>query len=288
MLVSVDFKEIVALVRAKVDEWDAMTESQRDRAKIDRGSAAFRFLDGNPLLEQTISDVVREKRFKGLRTVDAAGDVSGPACIAALGRKKKPPRMLGEGFFGEIYEHPSDRTRVLKIVTHARADPESAIKEAELMKRAAAAGVSPKFHGVRVCRGKGALVDKRLVIFEMGKMERTLQDWVTGEPRSHEEKKRMVKKIDAKLQKLHALGISHQDIHPENVMVDSKGQPFIIDFGEATDATDLPGMVSETAVWLVNRIMRGMNDSKFRNNNMNRVIDFATAAIAERADVTGV
>lgn len=294
MLVTVRFPGIVALIKAKADEWDAMTGADRAKAASgrNRDDPAFRFLAGIDTLETAILDVIREKRFKGLRTVKAEGSVSASSCVAALGRKKNPPRLLGKGSFGEVYEHPGDPSRVLKVVTCVRTDPDSAVREAEIMKRASAAGVSPKFYGTRVCCGKGPVATRCLAIFELGRLKTTLVDWVQEKPRSRSEKIKMIKRIDAKLQKLHGMGIRHMDIHLENVMVDSKGQPFLIDFGEAKDSTDpwtdFPGLVQEMSVWMAREIMRDMKETRFDHDETSDMVDYILSAISARSEIVGL
>lgn len=46
---------------------------------------------------------------------------------------------------------------------------------------------------------------------------------------------RVLRKIAAGVQRLHSIGIVHRDIKPENLLLTSKGDVKIIDFGAAAD-----------------------------------------------------
>ncbi|KAM7219447.1 Protein kinase-like domain containing protein [Rhypophila decipiens] len=82
-----------------------------------------------------------------------------------------------------------------------------------------------KYHGCRVRRGRitGMLFER---------LERTLADyhWELREW-DEEAKTTMLERIESAVKHLHSLGLAHNDLNPQNVMVRSDGTPALIDFG---------------------------------------------------------
>jgi tRNA A-37 threonylcarbamoyl transferase component Bud32 len=152
-------------------------------------------------------------------------------CVKELAGKKPGANadMLGRGAYGMVFPHPTKKDRVVKVI---RLNFEDQIKmvltEAELMKAAAAIGVSPKVYGISACVSGG---QRPLVLIEMAALKTTFAVWANEEKRSESEVRRMLGKIEAKTDALHKIGIMHNDLHGKNVMIDAKGQPFLVDFG---------------------------------------------------------
>ncbi len=79
-----------------------------------------------------------------------------------------------------------------------------------------------KYHGVRVRRGRiTGLVFKRY--------QRTLLDHVRQG--LHIDQDEVLHALEPAVTHLHSLGLAHNDIHPENIMMDPDSTPVLIDFG---------------------------------------------------------
>lgn len=191
MLANIDLKGIVSHVEKKIDEWDSMTTKQRAKVKIDRESSEYRFWADNQSARDTMMNVLRQKRFKGLKVIKTEGSVTGRQCIAALGSKNKVPKRVGRGAYGEVFEHPKDPKRILKIISDYRGDPDTSLREAEITKKASQLGVAPKFHGMSVCCGTQELKSKRcMLILEMASLKMPLHEWISKKERSKAEKEK--------------------------------------------------------------------------------------------------
>ena len=61
----------------------------------------------------------------------------------------------------------------------------------------------------------------------------TLSDWLTGRRPSFRESARLVAELAGALHYAHEEGVIHRDVKPSNIMLDTAGQPHIMDFGLA-------------------------------------------------------
>ncbi|KAI2620513.1 kinase-like protein [Hypoxylon sp. NC1633] len=79
-----------------------------------------------------------------------------------------------------------------------------------------------RYHGVRVRRGRitGLVLDK----YQHTLLEHVRQGMVL-------DRERFVEALDSAVAHLHSLGLAHNDINPENIMVASETTPILIDFG---------------------------------------------------------
>ena len=230
MLISVDVPGIKRAANGLIDKWDEMRESDRKKAleAIREDDVKFAFVYRNHVITDVIVKSFRLKRFRGLKTVETEGAVSPLECIKKLG-SGKAPKSLGRGAFGEVFAHPTDSARVFKVIVDQEGDPEAALREAEITKRAAALGVSPKFHGMRVCCSPDG---NCVLVLELSALRITLADWL-NKKRSAAVRNKVLRDIESALAKLHEAGITHNDVHLRNIMLDDKNRPYIIDFSEA-------------------------------------------------------
>lgn len=79
-----------------------------------------------------------------------------------------------------------------------------------------------RYHGVRVRRG-------RITGIVLDKYEYTLHSYIKNGQKLNNEK--FLEALDSAIAHLHSLGLAHNDINPENIMVGPDDMPILIDFG---------------------------------------------------------
>lgn len=150
---------------------------------------------------------------------------------------------LGSGAFGMVYEARDTRLgrRVALKVLHGRQlSDDEAIER--FMREAKAAGslrhpsIVPVFEageheGVHFIAS--ALIQGESLQADLKKREKE------GNPLSTRESVELVRKLAIALHHAHGRGVIHRDIKPANIMLDSTGEPLVMDFGLARqDTTD--------------------------------------------------
>ena len=230
-----DLDEIGAMIDGLVEDWVAMTPKQQQLA-TDRFSAVERdprvaFWSGSRFVMERAEASHTRAMLRGVPVINVEKEPFGKMfsrCVHALANKKPNDddrvKRLGMGSFGTVVEHPTKKDRAIKILRFSGINGNIKM-EAEIMKKASDIGVSPKFFGIWACYASG----RPWVMIEMGKLTKTFHAWSEG--RDPAEIERMLSKIDKKLEKLHSVGIFHNDIHGDNVMIDDKEQPFVVDYG---------------------------------------------------------
>ena len=244
-----ELDELGSAIDVMVEAWVDMTPKQRVSAvgKVREDDPRVTFWTGSSFVMDRSAAALVRAMLRGYPTIRVDGERrykdKVTRCVEALARKKPAPGLgnrgnrggvIGAGAYGVVVAHPTKTDRVVKAIPVGKNPGETlegALKEAEIMKTAGEIGVSPKFHGVSACFSG----DYPIMMFEMGAMKRTLRDWVL-DGRSMDELDGMLSKIDKKVEKLHSVGIFHHDLHDENVMLDAKDQPFVVDYGLATQS----------------------------------------------------
>lgn len=137
--------------------------------------------------------------------------------------------MIGEGGFGAVYRavsHSKQRTEALKVHSHPsplnNASFENEVRLIAGLKHPNIATLydarlsnSPPFYSMEFVEGEQLHVHLR-------RTRATLAQRIE-----------LMKKISAAIGYAHAAGVIHRDIKPQNILIDSSGEPRIVDFGIA-------------------------------------------------------
>jgi len=163
---------------------------------------------------------------------------------------KKNAVQLGKGAFGAVYnvpvntclkhipkkvKHVGVKIEALKSDYNPSQTPKRLQEVVEIAKKAGELGIGPKFYDCFVTIKDGAV--KIIKSFEIinGK------SWENTEWKSAEEKASAVDKLNDAIHKMNEAGIIHHDLHSGNVMVDTKGKIYIIDYDMAKFAENEEG-----------------------------------------------
>ncbi|HUE69361.1 MAG TPA: protein kinase [Pirellulaceae bacterium] len=169
-------------------------------------------------------------------------------------------QLVGSGGFGSVWkahDNELDRVVAVKIPRSGQVTPEEAVlflREA----RAAAQLNHPSIVPVHeVGRDDGSLYIVSDFIQGV-----TLADRLTAGPYSIREAVELCAKVADGLHHAHECGVIHRDLKPQNIMLDSAGQPHIMDFGlakrEAGEITlTMEGKVVGTAAYMSPEQARG-------------------------------
>ena len=149
-------------------------------------------------------------------------------------KKYKTGELLGQGAYGKVFKLPNNR--VLKIINlNGYGDPnieqyshqmENIISEIDAMNKLNNTNISPKLYDYWLGKNKQSLS----MYIEMEYKGITLEEWRYNN--TYTESHKII--IKNKIKKLHNLGIIHNDLHQNNILVDTKNNKvdfFISDFG---------------------------------------------------------
>ena len=177
--------------------------------------------------------------------VTAAGASGSVAPAADGGRPTRigryhVKRLIGSGGMGAVYEAVQEqprRTVALKVMRHGIAS-KSAMRrfeyEAQLLARLRHAGIAQVFEAGTWDDGGGPVP---YFAMEYIPAARTITEYASGKGLGTRERLALFVKVCDAVHHGHQKGIIHRDLKPPNILVDSAGQPKIIDFGVAR-ATD--------------------------------------------------
>lgn len=146
-------------------------------------------------------------------------------------------RKIGSGGMGEVYlarDSELDRTVALKFLTQRLCESEESRSRLKQEARAAAKLSHPNIitiHDVGDFRGRS--------FFAMEYVEgESLRDYVSRSEPSIAEVLELAVQISDALSAAHSEGVTHRDIKPTNILIDSYAHPKIVDFGLATVTGD--------------------------------------------------
>lgn len=174
--------------------------------------------------------------------LDAAKEVVGPEHLVGqvIGRYKVR-RLIGSGGMGAVYEAVQDQPRrvvALKVMREGIRTRSSLRRfeyESQMLARLRHQGVA-QVYDAGTHRGPAGETPYFAMEYVQG--SRTLTDYVKEKGLSVADRLSLFAKICDAVHHGHQKGIIHRDIKPSNILIDSSGNPKIIDFGvaRATDA----------------------------------------------------
>ncbi len=189
-------------------------------------------------------------------TAKAAGEASGETLRDPnVAHKQTAPsflgrfelrKVLGQGAFGRVYQayDPQlDRLLALKIPLFGDEETKKAARfqaEAKSAGRLRHPNIVPTFDS--------GVADGQYYIASQFIEGRVLSAVVKDDSISFEQAARWVKSLASALSYAHDMGIVHRDVKPQNVMIDSRREPQLMDFGLAKRLNEDSGMTTEGAL----------------------------------------
>jgi len=171
------------------------------------------------------------------------------------------PRMSFEGYTITRALHTSQRSRVYLAVDEATRQNvilktpgiELREDEAQLERFLVEEWIARRIHSPHVLE-PCALTRKRHSIYLVSEYieGQTLRQWMLDHPRPEIETVRgLIEQIAAGLRAFHRLEVLHQDLRPDNIMLDGSGTVKIIDFGSARVAglAELDTASQQAGIW---------------------------------------
>jgi tetratricopeptide (TPR) repeat protein/predicted Ser/Thr protein kinase len=146
--------------------------------------------------------------------------------------------LLGRGGMGVVYaayDPALDRRIALKLV---RPDSRREVDQTRLLREAQSLA-RVRHPAVVAVHDVGMLGGEIFVAMEFIEGT-TLRTWLAEERRSPREVVDMFVRAGRGLAAAHAVGVVHRDFKPDNVIVDQGGQPRVVDFGLAREASPDP------------------------------------------------
>ncbi len=138
---------------------------------------------------------------------------------------------IGMGAFGSVWKARDtklDRTVAIKIPRHGQFDAaqeKAFLREAQNAAQLSHSGIVPVYE-------VGRDGDTLYIVSEFVR-GLTVADWITGHPPTARQAASLCAYICDALQHAHDRGVIHRDLKPGNIMLDSEGNPRLMDFGLA-------------------------------------------------------
>ena len=141
--------------------------------------------------------------------------------------------MLGKGAMGVVYrarERASGRRVALKLLE----TPDAQLRLARF-EREGQVTAALRHPGIVRVHATGSLQGKPFLAYELVEDARPLD--AAWRDRDLRGRVRLLRDVAAALGYAHARGVVHRDVKPENVLVDGRGRPRVLDFGVAAHAS---------------------------------------------------
>jgi WD40 repeat protein/tRNA A-37 threonylcarbamoyl transferase component Bud32 len=138
---------------------------------------------------------------------------------------------VGSGRFGSVWKaHDPQLQRhvAVKIPRERYMDPH----ETELFLRDARAAAQLKHPRIASVHEVGRQNDTVYIVTDLIEGA-NLHEWLTGKRIAPREAAELIIKIADAVHHAHEAGVVHRDLKPSNIMMDRKGEPYVIDFGLA-------------------------------------------------------
>ena len=167
---------------------------------------------------------------------------------------------LGIGAFGTVWKARDTklgRTVAVKIPRKGQLGPD----EIEKFLREARTAAQLRHPNVLTVHEVGRDGDTVYIVSDLVRGV-TLSDWLTGERMTTREAAELCAKVADALHHAHEAGVIHRDLKPQNIMLDSRRQPHLMDFGlarrEAGEVTmTLDGHILGTPAYMSPEQARG-------------------------------
>jgi serine/threonine protein kinase len=162
-------------------------------------------------------------------------------------------RLLGRGAMGAVYlAYDSQLHRHVALKTPVLGDNQQIVARFFREARAAAQLRSPYICPIYDVGQISGIYYLSMAFIDGQPLERLIDNGQIRDTRTIVE---LTKKIARGLQKAHEQGIIHRDLKPENIMVDSDGEPIVMDFGLAKRLDDdiqitTPGRILGTPAYM--------------------------------------
>ncbi|HHI03082.1 MAG TPA: hypothetical protein ENL22_06135 [candidate division Zixibacteria bacterium] len=147
-------------------------------------------------------------------------------------------KKIGEGGMGEVYlaeDRKLSRKVALKVLPYDLLEDSDRLERFYREAKTAAKISHPNVMSIYdfgTCRPDGVDKDLNYIVMEYIEGE-SLQDFLADHNVSMTERLKISEKIARGLSAAHKLNIVHRDIKTDNIMIDSNGEPKILDFGLA-------------------------------------------------------
>jgi predicted Ser/Thr protein kinase len=167
-------------------------------------------------------------------TLVSGAAATSPSAVAQL--KQLGPymikRTLGKGGMGVVFEAEDPRMKrsvALKVMIAGQAASEEDSQRFRIEIESAAKLQHPNIIGVHDV-GRAGNLDYFTMEYVEGD---TLTKWLREKQRPYKDRALMVEKVCRAIHHAHERKILHRDIKPSNIIVDSAGEPHVMDFGLA-------------------------------------------------------
>ncbi|HJS06333.1 MAG TPA: serine/threonine-protein kinase, partial [Pirellulales bacterium] len=167
------------------------------------------------------------------RSFSLSGDAEtcsyGPG-IQVLGRFELL-QQVGAGKFGSVWKARDTQLQRYVAVKIPRQRDLNA-RETEIFLRDARAAAQLRHPNIASVHEVGRENDTVYIVSDFIDGA-SLSEWLTGKRPTTREAVEMVTKIADALEHAHEAGVVHRDLKPGNIMLDRRGEPYVIDFGLA-------------------------------------------------------
>lgn len=155
-----------------------------------------------------------------------------------LKHKAKLVSKIGQGGYGTVFKGINSNGH--KLAVKFQKNSNNAKTESEALKKLKGTLIAPERHGaiksVAYSKNFANLVPKGLAntnkgfILQENLIEgKPLRNYMTGQPLGANLKQH----IKSKVNKMHRMGVIHGNLHRNNIIINEKGNPWLIDFGKA-------------------------------------------------------
>ena len=193
--------------------------------------------EGSPKSQSSASSARKDRDLQETMMINSHQDTA-PDREGSVPEQKKRigryqiERVLGTGSMGAVYlarDEMLDRPVAVKVPKFPEGSGEEVIKRFYREARSAAAISHPN-----ICAIYDVGEDEGTHYIAMQYVEgHSLADYVGSRRQPQDEVARVVRKIAQAMHEAHGYDLVHRDLKPDNVMIDHRGEPVVMDFGLA-------------------------------------------------------